>query len=117
MKSKKKTKTRNPFEQKLEKQLAKAKVNFSYETEKIPYTLVGNYIPDFIIETVHGKIYIEAKGYFRREAKAKMAAVKKQRPELDIRFVFYKYNKVYERWAIKYGFPYSFETIPAEWLV
>lgn len=110
-------KVRNPFEQKLAKQLSKAKVKFEYETEKIPYVISGQYIPDFIIETLSGTIYIEAKGYFRREAKAKMAAVKRARPDLDIRIIFYKPNKAYARWALKHKFPYSFETIPQEWLI
>lgn len=109
-------KVRNPFEQKLAKQLSRAKVKFEYETEKLPYVVAGHYIPDFIIETIHGKIYIEAKGYFRREAKAKMVAVKRQYPNLDIRIIFYKPNKAYARWALKHKFPYSFETIPESWL-
>lgn len=112
-----KRKTRNAFEKLLESQIKRSKVPFTYETEKIPYVIHGNYIPDFIIETLHGKIYVEAKGYFRREAKSKMVAVKKQNPTLDIRFVFYKYSKANERWALKYGFPYAFEKIPRSWLV
>lgn len=111
-----KSKTRNAFETRLQDQLIKSKVKHDYETEKIPYTLVRSYIPDFILETIHGKVYIEAKGYFRREAKSKMVAVKKQNPDLDIRIVFYKYSKEYERWAIRYGFKYAFDTIPKEWL-
>jgi predicted nuclease of restriction endonuclease-like RecB superfamily len=111
-----KRQTRNAFEKLLESQIKKAKVKFTYETEKIPYVISGNYIPDFIIETPHGRIYVEAKGYFRREAKSKMVAVKKQHPALDIRFVFYRYSKANEKWAIKYKFPYAFEKIPRDWL-
>lgn len=111
-----KKKTRNPFEAKLQRQIVRSKIPFSYETERIEYVIVGNYIPDFILQTSSGKIYIEAKGYFRREAKVKMVAIKKQYPDLDIRIVFYKPNKTYAKWALKYGFPYSFETIPKDWL-
>lgn len=112
----KRTKTRNSFEKLLESQIKRSKIKFTYETEKIPYVISGNYIPDFIIETTYGKVYVEAKGYFRREAKSKMVAVKRQHPNLDIRFVFYKYSKANERWAIKYNFPYAFEKIPKSWL-
>lgn len=108
--------TRNKFETKLSEQLIKAKVKFKYEAERIPYVLARHYIPDFILETIHGKIYIEAKGHFRPEAKAKMKAVKRQNPNMDIRFVFYKYSKVYERWCIKHNFKYAFNDIPNEWL-
>jgi len=96
--------------------LKRSKVNFTYETEKIPYVLAGHYIPDFIVVTPHGRIYIEAKGYFRPEAKRKLIAVKRQHPNLDIRLVFYSHNKAYCKWAERCGFKYAIEKIPKEWL-
>lgn len=89
---------------------------YTYESEKIPYVLARHYIPDYIVLTPSGKIYIECKGYFRPEHKAKMIAVKKQHPELDIRILFYAPNKKYEKWAVKNGFKYAFSDIPKEWL-
>lgn len=112
----KKRKPRNKFEQRVEKQLKKAKVKFSYESTKIPYVLAGHYIPDYIIETPTGLVYVECKGYFRPEHKRKMAAVKKQHPELDIRILFYSKKIKDIKWAEKYGFRYAIETIPGEWL-
>lgn len=109
-------KLRNKFELKIHKQLKRAKVNFSYETERITYLLAGYYLPDFILNTPLGKIYVETKGYFRPEAKRKLVAVKKLHPELDIRLLFYSFNKKYEKWCIRYGFKYAFETIPKEWI-
>lgn len=109
-------KTRNKFETKLLHQLKQSKLKVEYESEKIPYYIAGHYIPDYVIHTPTGKIYIEAKGHFRPEAKRKMVAVKKQHPELDIRFVFYRYSGVYVRWADKYGFKYAIGDIPDEWL-
>lgn len=109
-------KTRNKFEARIEAQLKKSKVKFKYETEKIPYVIAGHYIPDFIIDTKLGKIYIETKGHFRPEAKRKMVAVKKMHPELDIRLVFYSMSKVYVRWAEKHGFKWAVGEIPNEWL-
>lgn len=111
-----KAKTRNKFEQRIERQIKRAKRHYTYETEKIPYVLARHYIPDFIITTPTGKIYVECKGYFRPEAKAKMVAVKKQHPNLDVRILFYAHKEQYIRWAIKNGFKYAVENIPKEWL-
>lgn len=109
-------KTKNNFEQRTLEQLKRAKVNFQYESESIPYILSRRYYPDFIITTPQGKIYIECKGYLRPDHKAKMVAVKKLYPELDIRMLFYSSNRQYIRWAIKHGFPYAIGTIPEEWM-
>jgi len=109
-------KTRNKFEQKLHLQLKKSLVEFKYEPEKIPYILSGHYIPDFVLYGKLGKVYIEAKGHFRPEAKRKMVAVKKMHPAMDIRIVFYSFKAKDIRWAEKNGFPYSIATIPTDWL-
>lgn len=108
---------RNKFEQRIHKQLTKAGVEFKYEEERIPYYLARHYIPDFIIKTATGKIYIECKGYFRPEHKAKMIAVKKLNPQMDLRILFYAPNIKNERWAVKNGFKYAVDTIPDEWLI
>lgn len=110
-------KTRNKFEKKIELQLKRAKCVFTYETEKIPYVLAGHYIPDFILQTPLGKVYIEAKGYFRPEHKRKMAAVRKQHPNLDIRLLFYSRSETNIRWAERYNFKYAIDKIPKEWLI
>jgi len=54
------------------------------------------YTPDFLLTKKDGSgtIYLEYKGYLRNSfEKQKMVAMKKQHPELDIRFVFEKANK------------------------
>lgn len=109
-------KTRNKFEQKIERQLKKASISFKYESEKIPYIFAGHYIPDFVITTKTGKVYIETKGHFRPEAKRKMCAVKKLHPELDIRILFYSKKLKDIKWAQKNGFLWAVETIPPSWL-
>lgn len=91
-------------------------MKFKYESEKIPYVIAGHYIPDFIITTPLGVIYLETKGYFRPEAKRKMVAVKKQHPELDIRIVFYSNKKKDITWAERHGFKWSVGDIPKEWM-
>lgn len=110
-------KTRNKFEKKLEQQLRRSKCDYDYESERIPYTLNGIYIPDFRLRLGSKHIiYIEAKGYLRPEHKRKMVAVKRQHPELDIRFVFYRHVEIYIKWADKHGFPWAIGSIPKEWL-
>lgn len=111
-----KSTTKNKFEARIEAELKKCKAKYKYESEKIPYILARHYIPDFVIETKTGKIYLECKGYFRPEHKSKMAAVKKMHPELDIRIIFYSHNRTNVRWAEKHGFKYAFYTIPEDWL-
>jgi predicted nuclease of restriction endonuclease-like RecB superfamily len=111
----KKKKLKNKFEVKLFKQLKRSRVNFEYEPIRIPYTLSGYYIPDFLIDGSR-RILVEAKGYLRPEHKRKMVAVKRQHPELDIRIVFYAKVAKNIRWAEKNGFPYAIGKIPKEWL-
>ncbi len=111
-----KTKVKNKFERKILDQLELSGLQVTYEGTKIPYVLAGHYIPDYVVLTPNGKIFIEAKGHFRPEAKRKMVAVKRQHPELDIRLVFYRYNPKYERWALKYGFKYAWGSVPEEWI-
>lgn len=114
---KRKTRSRrNKFEEKIWTQLRRAKVKFKYESEKLPYLLSGHYLPDFVIETPQGKVYIETKGYLRPEHKRKMVAVKKLHPSIDLRIVFYGKRIKDIRWAERCGFPYAIEKIPTEWL-
>jgi hypothetical protein len=96
--------------------LKKSGVEYAYERDRIPYILARFYLPDFVVSTTRGLLYIEAKGHLRREDKAKLAAVKKQHPEKDIRIVFYNKNKQYIRWAEKIGMKWAIDKIPEEWL-
>ena len=110
-------KTRNQFEKRIYSQLKRSKVKFKYEAEKISYLLARHYIPDFIITLPNGdKRYIECKGYLRADDKAKLRAVKKLHPAMDLRILFYSERKAYIKWATKYGFPYAIEKVPKEWL-
>lgn len=93
-----------------------------YETEKLEYILIKNYIPDFIIPVDSTKIYLEVKGWFRPEDRTKMLAVKRNNPTLDIRFFFPVNNKLnknsnsrYSDWCERHGFPYYIGTVPKDW--
>lgn len=110
-----KKKPKNKFETRTHRQLTRAKIKFKYESERLPYILARHYVPDFVIETKLGKIYLETKGYLRPEHRAKMVAVKKQHPEKDIRILFYSRKARDIKWAEKHGFRYAIDTIPREW--
>ena len=107
---------RNKFEKRIYASLKRKKVTFKYESTRLPYVLARHYIPDFIVDTPLGPVYIELKGYLRPEHKAKMVAVKKQHPEIDLRILFYAAKKDQIKWAEKNGFKYAIGTIPSDWL-
>lgn len=79
------------------------------------------YTPDFVLDN---GIIIESKGIFDNDDRRKHREIKKQHPELDIRFVFsnaraklFKGAKSrYCDWCDKYGFKWSHRVIPEEWL-
>ena len=102
------------------------KFELGYETEKVHYTRVlnGSYTPDFVIDFPSGhRMYIEAKGYLRGHDIVKLIAVKTCYPDMDLRIVFQKDNKMprrktmrYSDWAENLGIPYAIGEIPLEWL-
>tara|TARA_B100000287_G_C20231953_1_gene622482 strand:- start:74 stop:469 length:396 start_codon:yes stop_codon:yes gene_type:complete len=102
-------------------QLNDNKIQYKYETERIPYLINSTYLPDFILPN---GIIIECKGRFTSEDRRKMRLVKEQHPEKDIRIVFSrssaKINKgsktSYGDWCTRYGFPFADKLIPAAWL-
>jgi hypothetical protein len=68
-------------------------------------------------------IIIEVKGWFKPADRTKHLSIKKQHPDLDIRFLFDNANKrlsktsrtTYAQWCQKHGFKYAEKTIPKEW--
>jgi predicted nuclease of restriction endonuclease-like RecB superfamily len=116
VKRKKKRRLKNPFEKRIYNRLRRARAKFKYESERIPYVLAGHYTPDFVLDTVHGRVYLECKGYFRREDKRKLAAIKRQHPEMDLRILFYASSKTNIKWAEKNGLKYAVSKLPKEWL-
>lgn len=113
---------RSKLEEDVAKLLTQQGINFQYEATKVPYELLCNYNPDFLLPN---GIYLETKGLFLPEDRRKMVAVKKQHPELDVRLVFQSpYNKIskgskttYAKWCEKNGFLWcKFTSIPQAWL-
>lgn len=113
---------RSNFEAKIKKTLKEQGVSFSYESKKIKYDMTHTYTPDFILKN---GIIIEAKGLFQASDRTKHLAVKKQHPELDIRFLFQRDQKLskksktkYSDWCKKHGFKYAIGIeIPKEWIL
>jgi predicted nuclease of restriction endonuclease-like RecB superfamily len=118
---------RNSFERDLYKQLrARQRKDYeiSYESERLHYAVPQEYVPDFVVSFPSGrKIYIEGKGYFRPEDRRKLVAVRNSNPEIDLRIVFQRDQKLskhhkmtYGQWADREGFPWAVGSIPKEWL-
>ena len=114
---------RSGLEDRISEQLKSLSVLFKYEEFKIKYEVneTRTYTPDF--ELPNGVI-IESKGRFVAADRKKHLLVKKQHPELDIRFVFSnsrakitKGSKTsYGDWCEKHGFMYADKLIPEEWV-
>jgi hypothetical protein len=102
--------------------LTEREVSFEYEKMKITWldSKERSYTPDFVLEN---GIIIETKGRFVSADRRKHKEIKKQYPDLDIRFVFsnsraklYKGAKsTYGEWCEKHGFLYSDKIIPEFW--
>ena len=113
---------RSRFELQLAKGLADNKVKFEYESKKFLYVpKPRTYTPDFYL--VESGIYIEAKGHLDKADRVKMALVKQQHKDLDIRFVFMNArNKIYKGSRTTYAdgcnkhdFRWAEKSIPMEW--
>ena len=113
---------RSQFELNLAVSLQERKIPFEYEKKKLTYIPdPKTYTPDFYL--IDTDIYIEAKGQLTKPDRVKMILVKKQHPDLDIRFVFmnannkiYKGSKTtYSMWANKHGFEWAEKSIPIDW--
>ena len=103
---------------------SRKKPEVAYEQTKIPYVVRKNYVPDWTIVRPDGTtLYLETKGYFDPEARAKMRLIKNQYPDLLIALCFQQNNFIgkkskvtYTDWAERHGFLHSVGFIPFEWL-
>tara|TARA_R100001163_G_scaffold59051_1_gene47629 strand:- start:1069 stop:1479 length:411 start_codon:yes stop_codon:yes gene_type:complete len=116
---------RSKSEEKIYNYLLNKKIPHEYEKGKIEYQWLEDkkYIPDFILK--ENGIILEVKGRFVREDRKKHLFIRKQKPELDIRFIFdnpkaklYKGGKMTNAsWCDKHKFKYCSlrEGIPEAW--
>lgn len=115
---------RSGLEEVISNKLAENNIDGEYEKHKIKYIKPATehtYTPDFKLPN---GIFVETKGRFVTEDRKKHVLIRKQHPELDIRFVFQNSkNKIrkgspttYADWCNKQGFKYADKVIPQEWL-
>lgn len=118
---------RSGLEETIAADLETKKVNFTYEDEKIVYTVPESkhkYTPDFKIVKGDKVMYIETKGRWVTADRKKLKLVKEQHPELDIRILFQnaknrisKSSKTtYADYADKIGILWADKKIPDSWL-
>ena len=115
---------RSQLEEKIAAQLDKARLPFRYEEGYTPYVIPASnhkYNGDFIL---HNGIVIEAKGLLDLDDRKKHLLIRKQHPELDIRFVLSSCRTkisptsktTIAEWMEKNGFLFAEKLIPAAWL-
>ena len=112
---------RSGLEERISKYFEKENVAYLYEPYRLPYQLISNYTPDFVLPN---SVVLEAKGFFKPSDRRKMLAIKNQHEGLDIRLIFQRNNYLSKRskstygdWCDKHGFPWCiFPNIPPDWL-
>jgi hypothetical protein len=84
----------------------------------------ARYTPDFKLPKKDGFWYLESKGIWAVQDRAKHLLIKKQHTDIDIRFVFsnarsklYKGSKTtYADYCEKHGFLWAHKVIPDDWI-
>ena len=114
---------RSGLEIKVKDYLKEHKVKFKYEAIKIEWEdlMYRTYTPDFVLPN---GLIIEVKGLFTASDRRKHVAIKKQHPNLDIRFVFESSKRklskgaksTYATWCEKNKFLYADRIVPEYWL-
>lgn len=117
--------SRSGLERSVSKQLKLAKIEFEYEPCAIEYDVparTGKYYPDFRLKGK--KWFLEAKGRFTSKDRTKHLRIKEKYPELEIRLLFQRDNRIrpgsdtkYSDWATKHGYTWAIgEKLPVDWL-
>ena len=112
------------FEHRIAEQLTAAGLPEVFETVKIRFTqpaTARSYTPDFPLPN---GVVVETKGVFDSADRVKHKLIKKEHPDLDIRFVFERSSTklskgsptTYGAWCDKHGFLYADKTIPQAWI-
>lgn len=130
-------KYRSGLEKDMAEFLGRRTIKFDYETGPVPYLskirsgqciLCGSkqvakrrtYLPDFRV----GSIILETKGKLTSAERTKFIDIKQSNPELDLRLVFQRDNRIrkgsdiyYSDWAKSHGFKWCIGTkLPPKWV-
>jgi len=116
---------RSGFENKVASALLEQKVKFGYEVTQVQYIKPETHHKYTVDFTLPNGILIETKGRWVTEDRKKHLLIKKQHPELDIRFVFQnpkgKIRKgsktTYSDFCDKNGILWADKDIPSAWLL
>lgn len=120
-------KRRSKLEQDFEQLLQELNINYNYESTIIPYIIPESKHKYTIDWSLDNQLFIETKGWLSSSTeRQKYELIKKQYPNLDLRFVFANPNKLCGRtkythahWAKKHNFKYcsiNDYNIIKEWL-
>lgn len=115
---------RSGLEEKIAYELARLGIDPRYEQTVIEYLKPERkckYTPDFVLPN---GIIIETKGRFVTADRQKHREIKRQKPDLDIRFVFSnsrqriskKSSTTYAMWCQKEGFKFADKSVPQVWI-
>ena len=119
---KKKHRFRSGFELEVAHYLNKNSIKYEYERDKLEYIVdPKTYCPDFYLSEYD--FYIETKGRLTSADMVKHLYIKKQRPDVDIRFIFINSRKklykgsptTYAKWCDRHSFLYADNVIPKDW--
>ena len=114
---------RSGLEERVADLMVELGVKYEYESTQVPYTIMHNYTPDFILPN---GVLLECKGYWDDADRRKIRNVVQQHPELDLRMVFQapfntiskKSKTTYAKWCDRHDIPWtSFTNIPIDWFI
>lgn len=115
--------TRSGFEKQTLANLTARKVPFEYEPSggRVPYDVTHQYLPDVVLPN---GIVVEVKGWFKPADRTKHLLLKRQHPDLDVRFLFQRAsNKLsktskttYAQWCARHGFQWAEGVVPQDWI-
>lgn len=127
---------RSQFEYSVAQQILNKGTTFEYETYEYQYWIKTRgecaccgsrdiweehwYNPDFLLPN---GIWLEAKGKWTPKDREKHKAMQRDHPDVDVRFVFMRNNKIhknsntrYSDYCDKHGMKWCVGSIPREWL-
>lgn len=113
------THRRSKFEDRVEADAKSKGIKLKYEPFKLKYIKHHTYTPDWVLPN---GIIVETKGKWTGVDRTMHLLIRKQHPDLDIRFVFMRNNPLYKGskttygdWCEKHGFTYAIGEIPPSW--
>lgn len=113
---------KGPYKSKFEETFASKYPMLQYEKNKLKYWVEHSYTPDW---KINDTTFIETKGLWKAQDRAKYLYIREQHPEVTIYMVFQNPNNklnrasktTYGMYCDKHNIPWAtIDTIPEEWL-